>query len=314
MWHATRRVETPILFLNSPQEPVQPQIPKLRYANIVRPISTMFPSVNLEKFMAAEAEMWRSIDFPTDSLQQVSQLAHKSTIQTLVDEGRDPSTRLYTATFTSFMEDMLEHTRKGVMTASDWIQTAESPSLYASSMSSIARSWKREVVVSTTTSKSLRDEKSRLQSIKHADNEGHPRHQVEEVCHGVETTKKQKKIEREEPSPHSSSSRERQEAGGHQESTTTSIMRKVDDDHCLHPMVECREVKPTTKPQNFEGKELSPLNRISHSEVTAAQHVDEKPHPHIVKNIPKTDKSKPHCQTELIHGFETTKEDINSEG
>ena len=53
---------------------------------------------------------------------------------------------------------------------------------------------------------------------------------------------------------------------------------------------------------------MSPLNRISHSEVTAAQHVDEKPHPYIVKNIPKR------CQTELIHGFETTKEDINSEG
>jgi len=230
------------------QEPVQPQIPKLRYADIVRPISTMFPSVNLEKFIAAEAEMWRSIDFPTDALRQVSRLAHKSTIQTLVDEGRDPSTRLYTATFTSFMEDMLEHTRKGVMTASDWIQTAESPSSYASSMSSIARSWKREVVVSTTTSK------SRLQSIKYADDEGHPRHQVEEVRRGVETTKKQKRFEREEPSPHSSSSRERQEAGGRRESTTTSIMRKVDDDHCLHPMVECREVKPTTKPQNLRGK------------------------------------------------------------
>jgi len=288
------------------QEPVQPQIPKLRYADIVRPISTMFPRVNLEKFMAAEAEMWRSIDLPTDALRQVSRLAHKSTTQTLVDEGKDPSTRLYTATFTSSMEDMLQHTRKGVMTASDWIQTAESPSSYASSMSSIAHSQKREVVVSTTTSKSLRDEKSRLQSIRHANDEGHPRRSVQEVRHGVETTTKYKKFEGEEPPPRSGSRRERQEAGGCRESTTP-IMRNVDDDHCLHPIVECREVKPTTKPQKFEG-ELLPLNRLSRSETMAAQHVDERPHPHLFENIPKTDESKPRRQTELIHGFETTKE------
>ena len=291
------------------QEPVQTHMPKLHYADIVQPISTMFPRVNLEKFMAAEAEMWRSIDLPTDALRQVSRLAHKSTIQTLVDEGKDLSTRLYTATFTSFMEDMLQHTRKGVMTASDWIQTAESPSSYASSMSSIACSRKQEVVVSTTTSKSLRDEKSRPQSIRHANDEGHPRRSVEEVRHGVETTTKYKKFEGEEPPPRSASRRERQEAGGCRESTTTSIMRKVDYEHCLHPIVECREVKPTTKPQKFEGEVLLPLNRLSRrSETMAAQHVDERPHPHLFENIPKTDESKPRRQTELIHGFETTKE------
>ena len=222
--------------------------------------------------------------------------------------------RRYIAEFIPIMEHMIVQTRKGVVPFSDWLRCGASPSSHARNIFKIFHSQIRGVVVFTTTSKSLRDEKSRLQSIKHADDEGHPRHQVEEVRCGVETTKKQKRFEREEPSPHSASRRERQEAGGCRESTTTSIMRKVDDDHCLHPIVECREVKPTTKPQKFEGEELLPLNRLSRrSETMAAQHVDERPHPHLFENIPKTYESKPRHQTELIHGYETTK-DINSEG